>query len=113
MSEIAVSYFLYALYIIEPYPPPKSVNLIEVSPSGLRFSWNQTQNCPTLRYSILSENCGRCPNTTINTSANCLDFTLSTLCTFAVQAVICGNGRTGAPLLGNLSDLIVVNLIGS
>ena len=101
--------------IIDPYPPPNNVHLVGVSPTGLRFSWNQTQNCPSLRYNInQSEDCGQCPNTTAGTSVNCSGFTLSNsinLCTFAVQTVICGNN--GVPLLGNFSDFITVNLTGN
>jgi hypothetical protein len=100
--------------IIDPYPPPDYVQLVGVSPAGLLFSWNQTQNCPSLRYNISSENCGQCPNTTDSTSVNCSDFTVSnsvTVCTFAVQAVICGNGGT-LSLIGGFSDLVTVNLTG-
>ena len=100
-------------YTADPYPPPENVHLSRVSPTGLVFSWNQTQNCPSLRYNIWSKNCGQCPNTTDSTSVNCSDFAISnpiTLCTFAVQTVICGNN--GAPLVGNFSDSVTVNLTG-
>ena len=101
--------------VIDPYPLPDNVQLVGMSPMGLVFSWNQTQNCPSLRYNInQSENCGQCPNTTAGTSVNCSDFTLSNsinLCTFAVQAVICGNN--GTSLFGNFSDFITVNLTGN
>ena len=97
----------------EPYPQPEDVYLAGVSPTGLFFSWNQTQNCPSLRYNILSENCGHCLNTTDSTSVNCSGFTISnsiTLCTFMVQAVICSN--SGAPLVGDPSNPVTVNLTG-
>ena len=88
--------------------------MASVTPGSLVFSWNFTLNCPSLRYNIQSENCGQCPNTTTGTSVNCSDFTLSNsvnLCTFAVQAIICGNNGS-LPLVGNLSDLVTVNLTG-
>ena len=99
--------------VTDPHPPPESVHLVRVTPDSLLFSWNQTQNCPSLSYNIRSENCGICPNSTDGTSANCLDFTISnsvTLCIFTVQTIICGN--SGAPLIGNFSDSVVVNLTG-
>ena len=99
--------------VTNPYPPLENVYLAGVSPTGLLFSWNQTQNCPSLRYNISSENCGQCPNTTDSTSVNCSDFTILNsinLCTFAVQTIICGN--SGAPLVGNFSDSVTVNLTG-
>ena len=102
------------IIIIDPYPPPENIYLANVTPGGLVFSWNYTLNCPSLRYNIRSENCGQCPNTTDSTSVNCTGFTISNsvnLCTFTVQTAICGiNGSL--PLVGNLSDLVTVNLTG-
>ena len=104
------------MLIAAPYSPPANVHLAEVSPAGLLFAWNhdQTKNCPSLRYNVnQSENCGECLNTTDGTSVNCSDFTVSssvTLCTFAVQTVICNNGGT---LFGIFSDSITVNLTGN
>ena len=110
-----ISVSIMNMLIIDPYLPPDNVQLVGVSTAGLLFSWNQTQTCPSLRYNInQSENCGQCPNTTTDTSVNCSDFSLSNfinLCTFAVQAVICGNN--GTPLFGNFSDFIIVNLTGN
>ena len=98
---------------IAPYPTPEDIYLVEVSPAGLLFSWNQAQNCPSLRYNIQSENCGRCPNTTDGMSANCSDFSLSnsiTLCNFSVETVTCG--INSKPIVGNLSDPVIMNLTG-
>jgi hypothetical protein len=102
--------------MIDPYPPPENIYLAiaSVTPGSLVFSWNRTLICPSLRYNIQSENCGQCPNTTDSTSVNCSDFIISnsvTICTFAVQAVICGISDS-LPLIGNLSDLVTVNLTG-
>ena len=99
----------------DPYPPPEGIRLAKATTSGLVFKWNQTQNtCPSLSYNIIvSENCGQCPNSTNGTFVNCSNFSISslvTLCDFAVQSVICGN--SGAPVIGNLTSSIIVNITG-
>ena len=113
---MAILIMMIIIIIIDPYPPPENIYLASVTPGSLVFSWNYALNCPSLRYNIRSENCGQCPNTTDSTSesVNCTGFTISNsvnLCTFTVQTAICGiNGSL--PLVGNLSDLVTVNLTG-
>ena len=64
--------------------------------------------CPTdYTYSILSSNCGACPNVTANRTATChvLNNHRSQVCTFAVQILVCGN------VFGNASDQFVTVMV--
>ena len=73
----------------------------------LSFNWSQAvSECPYLDiyYNILASNCGSCPTTTNHTTVTCTDVPINgSMCTFAVQTVICEN-------IGNLSDLVNVVL---
>ena len=62
-------------------------------------------NCPSLHYNILATNCGSCPTTTTNTTVTCTDVpTNGSMCTFAVQTVVCGD------IVGNMSTQFSVSL---
>jgi hypothetical protein len=67
------------------------------------FSWSPV--APAIHYNILASNCGICPTTTNHTNVTCTDVSLNgTVCTFAVQAVVCGN------ITGSASDPISIHL---
>ena len=96
---------------IDPLPAPDDLQLTQVKPNELTFSWSSVEpNCSTLQYELQS-NCGTCTNNPNNLlpSAVCL-FELSAIsngiCNFAVQSAICGN------LVGLLSSSILVTLRG-
>ena len=57
------------------------------------FSWSPAApDHSALRYDIITSNCGNCPNTTTNTTAICTDVpTDGSVCTLAIQTVVCGN----------------------
>ena len=66
---------------------------------------NRTSDCLTLHYNILATNCGSCPTTTTNTTVTCTDVpTDGSMCTFAVQTVVCGD------IVGNMSTPFSVSL---
>ena len=97
----------------ESFPPPQRIHLIRVNSTEIVFSWDQTENCPSISYNILSRNCGICPNSTNATSVSCYNFIISesiTICTFMVETVTCSNGAT--PIVGNPSNSTMVNLTG-
>lgn len=100
-------------FSLEPFSTPNNIHLARVDPGEMVFSWNQTQNCPSIYYNLTSTNCGNCPDTTNENSVVCFNFTTSdsvTICIFMVQVVICSN--SDAPIVGNPSNSITVNLTG-
>ena len=87
-------------------PPDKlQINNINFLSQELTFSWSPVApDCPAIRYNILASNCGSCPTTTNYTTVTCINVpTDGSVCTFAVQTVVCGN------ITGNASDAIRVN----
>ena len=68
------------------------------------FSWSPvTSDCLVLHYNILTSNCGSCPTTTTDTTVTCTDVpTNGSMCTFAVQTVVCGD------IVGDSSDSVNV-----
>ena len=72
----------------------------------IAFIWNTNlPDCPAIHYNILASNCGSCPTTTSHTTVTCTDVPAdSSMCTFAVQTVICGNitGESSQVLLKNI-----------
>ena len=68
----------------------------------LTFSWTvPVLGCHDVIFNIQASNCGSCPTTTKYTSATCTDVpTDGSMCTFAVQTVVCGNitGNTNVKL---------------
>ena len=81
-------------YHAAPLPPPNDVRLINVQPGRITFNWTSVDAlCDSVSYNIIrfSSNCGQCPSTTNNTTATCTDTVASgQVCTFIVQAVVCG-----------------------
>ena len=62
-------------------------------------------DCPAIHYNILASNCGSCPTTTNHTPVTCTDVpTNGSMCTFAVQTVVCGT------IAGNWSDIAAIAL---
>ena len=86
---------LYAYYISN-----------EFSLQELTFSWSPVApDCPAIHYNILASNCGSCPSTTNHTTVTCTDVpTDGTVCTFAVQTVVCRNitGNRSNPVRGTI-----------
>ena len=75
-------------------------------PNHLTFQWNSVAtDCPVIHYNILASNCGSCPTTTNHTNVTCTEVpTNDSICTFAVQTVVCGN------ITSNISDPINITL---
>ena len=88
--------------MIAPYPPPErpSLNIVDLESKKISFSWSPVApDCPAIHYNILASNCGSCPTTTNYTNATCTDVpTDGTVCSFAVQTVVCGS------ITGNVSN---------
>ena len=84
----------FTLDIDQLYLPDK-VYISEANFKSKRFtfSWSPvTTDCSTIHYKILASNCGSCPTNTTHTNATCTGVpTDSSVCTFAIQAVVCGN----------------------
>lgn len=68
----------------------------------LTFSWIvSVLGCHDVIFNIQASNCGICPPATKYTNATCTDVpTDGSMCTFAVQTVVCGNitGNTNVKL---------------
>ena len=96
------------LIIIAPFQPPNDIRLIQVQPGRITFNWTSVDaQCDSLAYNIISSNCGSCPPITTNTNVTCTGIVASgQVCTFTVQAVVCGN------LTGNQSGTTSVIMKG-
>jgi hypothetical protein len=83
-----------------------NVSRNDYSSKELTFSWSPVApDCPAIHYNILASNCGSCPTTTNHTNATCTDVhTNNSICTIAVQTVVCGN------ITGNISDPVSITL---
>ena len=90
------------------YPAPSNVQLVEIHPGYLAFSWNPVPlRCETMQYKILARNCDIiCPSITDHHTIICTGgrsaYTVqneSCIFTFAVQTVVCGGtfGNTSSP----------------
>ena len=95
---------------IDPLPAPDDLQLTQVKPNELTFSWSSVEpNCSTLQYELQS-NCGTCTNNPDMPPSAVCSFELSAIsngvCNFAVQSTICGN------IVGLLSSSILVTLRG-
>lgn len=88
-----------------PLPPIDDITWTVVG-SILIFHWSPVGNtCPAIRYEILASDCGSCPNKTTQTTVTCVDVPSGVnICTFAAQAVICGN------ITGNTSSTVTIAL---
>ena len=100
ITKLAIN---FVLLIIDPYPPPEKLSLSSVN-LDLRltvFTWSPiSTNCPAIQYKPLASNCGSCPATTNHTTITCIDVPVDgSVCTFAVQSVVCRN------IGGNMSDV--------
>lgn len=84
------------------------MQLIDVQVNRITFNWTSVDaQCDSVSYNIFSFNCGRCRITTSNTTVTCADAVFSgQVCTFNVQAIVCGN------IVGNLSDPLSVIMKG-
>ena len=78
----------------DPFPPPENLQLIDMKPGQLAFSWIPTAHallCSLLTYDIQSD-CGECPAATSSTSVICtFESAHHRPCTFAVRSVVCGD----------------------
>ena len=98
--------FIHAMYMIHaaPFPSPDrmSISRADVSSKQLIFNWSPVApDCLAIHYNILASNCGSCPSTTTHTIVTCTDVpTDGSMCTFALQTVVCRN------IVGNSSDTI-------
>ena len=89
-----------------PLPPPKemSLALVNFGSKEITFSWSPVApDCSAIHYNILASNCGSCPSTTNHTNVTC-DVHNGSLCTFAVQTVVCGN------IIGNVSEHLTLDI---
>ena len=95
MGVITYTHHFLAYHLSEPgsFPPPSDVRVVDVQPGRITFNWTSVNTeCDSLSYNIISHNCGTCPHSTSNTSVTCTNVeSLGQLCTFLVQAVVCGN----------------------
>jgi hypothetical protein len=98
-----------------PLPPPEgiSLTLVNFGPKEITFSWSSiAPDCPAIHYNILASNCGSCPTTTNHTNVTCTDLpTEDSICTLAVETVVCGNitGNLSKPLTLNITETITPN----
>jgi hypothetical protein len=96
------------LITIGPLWPPNTLEIsnADFSLREFTFSWSPVvPDSPAIHYNILASNCGSCPTTTNHTSITCTDIpTNDSICTFAVQTVVCGN------ITGNTSDPVSITL---
>ena len=95
-------------YAADPVPPPDNITLSLDNQGWLTFTWNEVASgCNVVHYRIIASNCGRCSATTVHTTVFCTDIpTDGSLCTFALQTVVCDN------IAGNVSDPIHAVLRG-
>ena len=110
------------LYNSEPLHPDRIYTDVYNYANGsssimLIFTWESSNItvCPNVHYNIIASHCGKCPKTTIHTSAECTDQTVDgRTCTLSVQPVVCGYvyGEKSIPavvlLAGIYSDLILM-----
>ena len=102
------------MLILGPYQPPSDVQLVDVRPGQLTFSWSSVpDNCAAIHYNIIAMNCRiMCPSTTTHNTITCTGpggILSSTPCifAFAVQTVVCDG------VIGNASNPVSVTLKGT
>ena len=92
-----------------PFSPPNKlyISSADFSSRELTFKWSPVApDCPAIHYNISASNCGSCPTTTNHTTVTCTDVpTVGSVCTFAVQTVVCGN------VTGNYSSPVEVTTV--
>ena len=81
-----------AINYVAPFPPITNITW-RATDSILTVTWSPVApDCPTIHYNIAASNCGSCPTTTNQTTVTCTDVpTNNSMCTLAVQVVVCGN----------------------
>ena len=94
---------------------PNNIRVIDVKTNRLTFAWNDSVNLQQTHifsdtdsfvYNIIASNCGTCPNSTTSLSATCVDFVADgRVCSFALQAVVCGR-------FGPISDPMKIQIKG-
>ena len=97
---------------------PDNIRVTDVKPKRLTFIWNDSVNLQqthsfsdtdSIVYNIISSNCGTCPNSTSSLSATCVDFIADgSVCSFALQAVVCAVGSRFSPI----SDPVKIQIKG-
>ena len=97
------------LYSTVPFPPPTDVYIVDLSLRQVVFKWSSVSStCHHIRYNIISNNCGHCPDITTHTTATCTGILASgQQCTVALQTIVCNN------LIGNTSKEIEIVLRGN
>jgi hypothetical protein len=93
-----IIYLCHSMLNTDP-PSPPIVQLVDIKPGVLTFSWNPPiVNCPALHYVINSTGCGNCTESdgfmAFSTEVTCSIATAATdprMCKFAVKSVICSN----------------------
>ena len=93
--------------VAAPLPPPTYIDWSVDTVGNVTFKWTPvTSECFTSSYSILTSNCGSCPTTTAHTAVTCASLPSDgSLCTFAIQTVVCGN------ITGNTSDPVHITIM--
>ena len=87
------------------------ISHIDIGLIQLTFAWSRVlPDCSAIHYNIKASNCGSCPTTTnhVHTNVTCNDVpTNGSVCTFAVQTVLCGN------VIGNKSNSVSILVLNS
>ena len=75
-------------------PPPNNVHLAQVTKNALTFQWDPVQLICS--YKVNAEDCGVCPNTTLNASVTCVvndiltSASSNSVCTLSIETTVCG-----------------------
>ena len=83
--------------LLAPYAPPNDIHVETVDADQVKFVWSEvTSQCPCIRYIISADNCGLCPNSTVDTTVTCTNISssvnvLNSICLFALQTETCGS----------------------
>ena len=94
---------------IAPSEPPETLYMSNADLVSRKLTFNWSTDCPAmLHYNIRASNCGSCPTTTNHTNVTCTNVqTNGSLCTFAVQSVVCGS------ITGQFSSPVRVSILNS
>ena len=74
-------------------PDKVYISVADFKSKRFTFSWSPvTTDCSMLHYKIIASNCGSCPTNTTLTNVTCTGVpTDSSVCTFTIHTVVCGN----------------------
>ena len=93
--SVSVSDIIILLQFIGPFPASYNLFINETNLDLRTITWIWSPvapDCPAVYYNILASNCGSCPTTTNHTTVTCTDIPIyDSMCSFAVQTVVCGN----------------------